>query len=62
MCLLILFFLIVSTILPSADVRLSEISWLSFGAIYKAGMMLAILQSSDTEAALKESVMLLFHL
>lgn len=55
MCLLVLFFLIVSTNLPSADVRLSEIFWLSLGALYKAGMMLAVLQSSYTGAVLKVS-------
>lgn len=56
MCLLVLFFLIASTNLPSADVRLPEFFWLSLGALYKIGMMLAILQSSDTEVVLKETV------
>lgn len=53
MCLLVLFFSIVSPNLSSADVRLPGIFWLSLGALYKIGMMLTILQS--TEAVLKDS-------
>jgi len=41
--------------------QMSEIFWLSLWALCKIGIMLAILQYSNTEAILGETVILLFH-